>query len=221
MKIISISFPDSHITLRFNDYTGGKHPFDGVTIPYATGAESGKYSWAKAPRYDGLPAETGPLAEMIVASSPLFVDLLKQDGSNVFIRELSRLVRTAFLIPPMEKWLEETTFCSEAFYRDHGERENGEGFGLIEAPRGSLGHWVKIKDAKIERYQVITPTAWNASPRDSRGVRGPLEEAIVGTEIKDKDNPVEVEHIIRSFDPCLVCTVHAINIEKPLRPLVI
>lgn len=203
----------------FNDYAGGKHPFDGVTSPYASGSESGKYSWAKAPRYDGMPAEAGPLAEMVGACDPLFIDLLRQDGPNVFIRELARLVRSAVLIPIMEQWLKETVLSSEEFYRDHGKRANGEGFGLVEAPRGALGHWVKIKDAKIERYQVITPTAWNASPRDSSGVRGPWEEAVVGTEIKDKDNPVEVEHIIRSFDPCLVCTVHAIDIKKPPRPI--
>jgi hydrogenase large subunit len=111
----------------------------------------------------------------------------------------------------MEQWLEETVLCKDEFYRDHGKKENGEGFGLIEAPRGSLGHWIKIKDAKIERYQIITPTAWNASPRDSSGERGPWEQAMVGTEIKNRDNPVEVDHIIRSFDPCLVCTVHAIS----------
>ncbi len=205
----------------FNDYRGGKHPFVGVTSPYATGGESGKYSWAKAPRYDGMPAETGPLAEMIAMANPLFLDLLKQNGPNVFSRVLARLVRTAYVIPAMEQWLEETALCREAFYRDHGQREDGEGFGLIEAPRGALGHWIKIKDAKIESYQIITPTAWNASPRDSGGVRGPFEEAVVGTEIKDPDNPVEVEHIIRSFDPCLVCTVHAIRLRKPLRTLTI
>ena len=148
----------------FNDYRGGRHPYDGVTSPYASGAESGKYSWAKAPRYNGMPAETGPLAEMVMASNPLFLDLLKRDGPNVFNRELARLVRGTFLIPAMEGWLKETAFCREEFYRDHGNRENGEGFGLIEAPRGALGHWVKIKDAKIERYQIITPSAWNASP---------------------------------------------------------
>lgn len=198
----------------FDDYPGGKHPFEGLTNPYATGAESRKYSWGKAPRYDGMPAETGPLAEMIVAASPLFIDLVGKDGPNVFVRELARLVRTATLIAVMEQWLEETVLCKDEFYRDPGKKENGEGFGLIEAPRGSLGHWIKIKDAKIERYQIITPTAWNASPRDSSGERGPWEQAMVGTEIKNQDNPVEVDHIIRSFDPCLVCTVHAIDIRK-------
>jgi Ni,Fe-hydrogenase I large subunit len=203
----------------FDDYSGGKHPFNGVTSPYATGHESGKYSWAKAPRYDGLPAETGPLAEMIVAAHPLFVDLLQRDGPNVFARQLARLVRPAVLIPVVEQWLRETAACKDEFYRDHGQKENGEGFGLVEAPRGFLGHWIKIKNAKIERYQIITPSAWNASPRDSSGVRGPWEEALVGTEVKDPANPVEIDHVIRSFDPCLVCTVHAIDTTRPMRTL--
>ena len=123
------------------------------------------------------------------------------------------------LIPIMEQWLKEISSGREVFYQNHGKKEDGEGFGLIEAPRGSLGHWLKVKDAKIEKYQIITPTAWNASPRDSNGVRGPWEEALIGTEIEDIDNPVEVDHIIRSFDPCLVCTVHAINVQKRLRPI--
>ncbi len=196
----------------FDDSNGGRHPFDGDTRPYATGKESGKYSWAKAPRYDQLPAETGPLAEMVVASDPLIMDFIKNSGPSVFVRQLARLIRSAHLIPVMEQWLEETVGCNEEFYQDHRKKENGEGYGLLEAPRGALGHWVKIKDAKIQKYQIITPTAWNASPRDASGFRGPCEEAIVGTEIKDPDNPVEVDHIIRSFDPCLVCTVHCVNI---------
>jgi Ni,Fe-hydrogenase I large subunit len=76
------------------------------------------------------------------------------------------------------------------------------------AARGALGHWVRIQDGAIADYQVITPTAWNASPRDSAGVRGPLEQAVIGTRIADVNNPVELGHIVRSFDPCLVCTVH-------------
>ena len=198
----------------FDESDGGRHPFDGETRPYATGKESGKYSWAKAPRYDQLPAETGPLAEMVVASDPLIMDLIKNGGPNVFVRQLARLIRSAHLIPVMQQWLEETVQCNEEFYQDHRKKENGEGYGLLEAPRGALGHWVKIKDAKIQKYQIITPTAWNASPRDANGFRGPCEEAIVGTEIKDPANPVEVDHIIRSFDPCLVCTVHYVNIEN-------
>jgi hydrogenase large subunit len=198
---------------------GAKHPFDGVTTPYASGSEGGKYSWAKAPRYDDMPAETGPLAEMVMAADPLILDLVREDGPNVYLRELARLVRTAFLIPVMEQWLKETASCKEEFYCDHGKANNGSGYGLIEAPRGALGHWVKIGGEKIEKYQIITPTAWNASPRDANGVRGPWEEALIGTEIKDLDNPVELDHIIRSFDPCLVCTVHTINLKKRPRTI--
>lgn len=196
-----------------------KHPFDGVTTPYASGSEGGRYSWAKAPRYDGMPAETGPLAEMVMAADPLVLDMVREDGPNVYLRELARLVRTVFLIPIMEQWLKETASCKEEFYCDHGEAENGDGYGLVEAPRGALGHWVKIGEEKIENYQIITPTAWNASPRDANGVRGPWEEALIGTEIKDLDNPVELDHIIRSFDPCLVCTVHTINLKKRPRTI--
>lgn len=200
----------------FDDEIANRHPFEGSTQPYATGSESGKYSWAKAPRYDGVPAETGPLAEMMIASIPLIADLVQKGGPNVYVRELARLIRTAFLIPVMEKWLEELALSGQEFYCDHGTREHGDGYGLVEAPRGSLGHWLKIDESKIHKYQIITPTAWNASPRDSNGIRGPWEEAIVGSEIKDIKNPVELDHIIRSFDPCLVCTVHAIQLKKRL-----
>ena len=68
------------------------------------------------------------------------------------------------------------------FFKDYEKIEDGEGNGLIQAPRGSLGHWIKIKGSKIERYQIITPTTWNASPRDSNGRRGPCEEALIGTD---------------------------------------
>ncbi len=156
---------------------------------------------------------------MVMAADPLILDLVSEDGPNVYLRELARLVRTAFLIPVMEQWLKETASCKEEFYRDHGKANNGSGYGLIEAPRGALGHWVKIGGEKIEKYQIITPTAWNASPRDANGVRGPWEEALIGTEVKDLDNPVELDHIIRSFDPCLVCTVHTINLKKRPRTI--
>ena len=92
----------------------------------------------------------------------------------------------------------------------------GTGYGLINAARGGLGHWVQIRDGKIERYQIITPTAWNASPRDSEGQRGHWEESFVGTEIADLANPVELGHIVRSHDACLVCTVHVLETDQRL-----
>ncbi len=195
----------------FADQKEGVHPSNGITTPYATGGEGEKYSWAKAPRYDGLPAETGPLAEMIIASNPLFVDLVNNGGPSVFVRGLARLVRPAILLPIADLWLKEISRNKGEFYRNYNRIEDGEGFGLIHAPRGALGHWVKIRDSKIEKYQIITPTTWNASPRDSNGMVGPCEKALIGTEIKQPGNPVEVGHIIRSFDPCLVCSVHTID----------
>ncbi len=85
---------------------------------------------------------------------------------------------------------------------------------MIQAARGALGHWVKIQDEKIAHYQIITPTSWNGSPRDERGVRGAWEEALIGTPIKDINNPVEAGHVVRSFDPCLVCAVHTVQKGK-------
>jgi hydrogenase large subunit len=86
--------------------------------------------------------------------------------------------------------------------------------GLTEAPRGALGHWVQIVSSKISRYQVITPSCWNCSPRDSQGVRGPLEQALLGTPVQNIDKPVEVMRVIHSFDPCLDCAVHVMRPDE-------
>jgi hydrogenase large subunit len=197
------------------DDPAGRHPFDGQTQPYACGDEGKKYSWVKAPRYAGAPAETGPLAEMVIARNPLLVDLVKREGPSVFVRELARLVRPAELLPAMQQWLDEIQPDGD-YYVHPPDPVEGQGFGLISAPRGALGHWTNIEDGKIKNYQVITPTAWNGSPRDDDGVRGPWEEALIGTPVKNHDNPVEVGHVVRSFDPCLVCAVHAVQGPKSL-----
>lgn len=196
----------------YADYPGGRHPTDGVTNPQATGAEGKKYSWSKAPRYLDQPAETGPLAERIIGGDPLFCDLLRRDGPNLVLRQLARITRPATLLSAMETWLDEMIARpDQPYYRAVPPLESGRGYGLIEATRGALGHWVEIDRGKIVRYQIVTPTAWNGSPRDSAGIRGPWEEALIGTTLKDIDNPVEAGHIVRSFDACLVCTVHAVG----------
>jgi hydrogenase large subunit len=87
-------------------------------------------------------------------------------------------------------------------------------FGLTEAPRGALGHWVEINNSRISRYQIITPTCWNASPKDKAGILGPMEEALVGTPVENLNEPVEVMRVIHSFDPCLSCAVHVINLKE-------
>ncbi|OIP93464.1 MAG: Ni,Fe-hydrogenase I large subunit [Syntrophobacteraceae bacterium CG2_30_61_12] len=190
------------------EYPGGRHPFEGLTEPQ-TSRKSEKYSWAKAPRYDGRPAETGPLAELVVAGRPLFTDLLERAGANALTRQLARLLRPAELLPVMEVWLNEIS-TERPCYVPVFEPFHGEGCGLTHGARGALGHWVKIVDNTIRHYQIITPTTWNASPRDSLGVGGPWEQALVGTPMPDPENPIAVGHVIRSFDACLVCTVHTI-----------
>lgn len=196
----------------FDGYTDGRHPMNGMTRPYATGSESDKYSWAKAPRYDGYPMETGPLAQMLAARRPLFMDLIRQSGPNVLVRQLARMVRPALIIPALSTWLDEICCKEKRFFKNYAPIEYGDGYGLTEAPRGALGHWIKIREGKIAHYQIITPSAWQASPRDSNNIRGPWEKALIGTEIRNPESPVEVDHVLRSFDPCLVCTVHTVKI---------
>jgi Ni,Fe-hydrogenase I large subunit len=206
----------------FKDDAACRHPYEGRTVPDdadplppATGngqrAHDHKYTWAKAPRYNGRPAESGPLADMLAAGSPLFTERVRTWGGNVMLRQLARLVRPAAILPAIDQWLAAMTVCKSPFFEDYAKRVTAQGYGLVSAPRGALGHWLTIRDGVVANYQVITPTAWNASPRDAQGVRGPWEEAMVGTAVQDIRHPLEVEHIVRSFDPCLVCTVHAIK----------
>jgi uptake hydrogenase large subunit len=199
----------------FKQDKGPLHPFDGKTQPYASGQSGRLYSWVKAPRYNGEVMETGPLAEMIIDGHPLFTEMIAQDGANVFVRELARIVRPAYLLPPMTTWINELLERrQDGFYRSVKVIPDGEGAGMIQAARGALGHWVKIRDEKITHYQIITPTAWNGSPRDRDGVRGAWEQALIGTPIRDIKNPVEAGHVVRSFDPCLVCAVHCLQKVK-------
>jgi len=194
----------------FRDDTGPTHPGQASTEPYATGTESDRYSWAKAPRYGGRAAETGALAQAVVAGDPLLTDLLSRRGASSLVRQLARIVRTARLLPAMQQWLREIR-GETGFYRSAPRPDEGEGFGLVEASRGALGHWLQVRDGRITRYQMITPTTWNASPRDDSGNPGPIEHALVGTAVADPDDPVELGHVVRSYDPCMVCTVHTVK----------
>ncbi len=195
----------------FKDTPG--HPFEGRTLTEPNSDDANKYSWAKAPRYDGQPAETGPLADMLMAGTPLFTTWIRSNGASVFIRELARMVRPAMILPIVEQCVAGMAHPDAQFYTDTLPPLSAKSFGTVTAPRGMLGHWMVINDGKIDNYQVITPTAWNGSPRDRHGVPGPWEQAVTGTPVSDPDDPVEVEQIIRSFDPCLVCTVHTIQLS--------
>ena len=123
-------------------------------------------------------------------------------------RTSTRLIEVARVLPMMERWLAAIS-PREPFF--HAERlpDDAQGVGLTEAARGALGHWLSVRDGRIERYQIVAPTSWNFSPRDAAGTPGALEAALEGTPVREgEDTPVAVQHVVRSFDPCMVCTVH-------------
>jgi len=186
---------------RYKSSNTGKKPSEGMTEPDAE--KNGSYSWLKAPRYDGQPYEVGPLARMWVNGD-------YRQGISVIDRHAARALEAKKLADAMEEWVLQLKpgepICAEAKVPD-----SGEGMGLTEGARGALGHWIKIANKKIENYQAVVPTTWNCAPRDDKGNRGAVEEALVGTSIVDTDNPLEVVRIVRSFDPCIACAVHLIK----------
>jgi Ni,Fe-hydrogenase I large subunit len=183
-----------------------KHPYEGVTVPDAD-AQDG-YTWCKAPRLDGRVVEVGALARQVVDGHPLIRDLVRHSGGNVRNRVIARLLEIARVVIAMERWAGELT-PGEPCCHHAPLPEEAMGCGLIEAARGSLGHWLKIRNGRILNYQIISPTTWNFSPRDALGMPGSLEQALIGAPVRpgEKD-PVAIQHIVRSFDPCMVCTVH-------------
>lgn len=183
-----------------------RHPSDGLTVPLAD-KEHG-YSWNKAPRLDGRVLETGALARQLVHGHPLMRDVAGRWGANVYTRVLGRLLELALVLPEMERWLGDLA-PGQPYFSEHPPLQDAEGVGLTEAARGALGHWLRIHDGKIANYQIIAPTSWNFSPRDALGIPGALEAALVGAPVRPGETtPVAVQHIVRSFDPCMVCTVH-------------
>lgn len=197
------------------------HPFDRTTRPTMKNTIDfdGKYSWATAVRHsDQGRLEAGPLARQLVAGGthgeswqhhdPFILDCFrKMGGASVHLRQLARMHEQVKLYRQAEHNLREFKL-NEPWYVKPREKD-GRGWGATEAARGALCHWIEVQGGKIKNYQIIAPTTWNVGPRDSQGVRGPIEEALVGTPIADAGDPVEVGHVARSFDSCLVCTVHA------------
>jgi len=129
---------------------------------------------------------------------------------SVLGRHAARALEAKLVADAMVDWLTALKPGEPTIVESHIP-EQSESVGLTEAPRGSLGHWMTVKDKKIDRYQVITPTAWNASPKDDKDQPGAVEQALTGTKVKDKDNPFELVRIVRAFDPCLACSVHLLN----------
>jgi uptake hydrogenase large subunit len=213
------------VTHSFYEGTQALHPFEGETNPVdpEEGRKQGKYSWAKSPRYDTgggtyRSLEAGPLARRMAAggpnalphqdNDPLFPDLVNKIGPSVFVRQMARMHEATKYYSWARQWLDEIDL-HESFYTKPVEHASGMGFGATEAARGALADWIVIEDNKIKNYQVVTPTAWNIGPRDGEGTVGPIEKALIGSPIVDVEDPVELGHVARSFDSCLVCTVHA------------
>ncbi|GAB4356394.1 MAG: nickel-dependent hydrogenase large subunit [Oricola sp.] len=185
---------------------GPATPLASETLPDADREEG--YSWCKAPRLGGTVAEVGALARQAVSGHPLALDLVARGGGNVHARVVARILEIALVTIAMEGWVNALR-PGERFIRHARMPDDAEGAGMTEAARGSLGHWLKIEKGRIANYQIIAPTTWNFSPRDAAGLPGPLEKALEGAPVRPGETePVSVQHIVRSFDPCLVCTVH-------------
>jgi hydrogenase large subunit len=191
--------------------------------------KSSGYSWVKSPRYDKTVYEVGPLARAVIvrarngnsahakALDGALTELkLKPDNLfSVLGRHLCRAVETKVLADAMAEWVLQIDPGKPAVTNQETPGE-AKGMGLWEASRGALGHWISIREKRIEHYEVIAPTTWNASPRDDRGQPGPIEQALVGAEVKDPANPMSVGRIVRSFDPCIACAIHLVTLRGEL-----
>ena len=192
---------------------------------------NGRYSWSKAPRYDGTPLETGPLARMLVGYVNGQADVKSAietaataigNGPAALFGTLGRVVARALEAQVIAKhaagWLWELrtnldtgdlAVVDPSSWDPMSWPDHAEGWSLGEGPRGSVGHWVTIADRVVKRYQVVDATTWNASPRDGSGTAGPLEAALVGTRVSDPAQPLELLRVVHSFSPCAACAVHA------------
>ena len=218
-------------------YDGGEtslHPLRGQTNPAYEGFEAdgtlkttGGYSWVKSPRYDGMPVEVGPLARMIVgyaAGQPEIRAVMDDYTAKLGVpfeffystvgRTVARALETKVVgdyIPTLLGNLINNVKGGDDRFFNRYDAKDGEGYGMGEAPRGSLSHWLVVQDGVVENYQAIVPSTWNAGPRDARGQRGAYEAALVGQPMADPESPLEVVRTIHSFDPCLACAVHVLN----------
>ncbi len=218
-----------------------RHPYQEETKPRFTGWQpDGRYSWVKAPRFDGKPMQVGPLAQVLVgfaqkheptvrwatrclelAGSVAGTRLGPEILHSTIGRHAARAIRAAVLSEmALRHWklLVENVGKGDVatFNEPRFPRGTVQGFGFHEAPRGVLSHWVVAEGdgtglGKIVNYQAVVPSTWNASPRDARDQPGPYEASLVGNPIADPKLPLEALRTIHSFDPCLACAVHTVD----------
>ncbi len=197
--------------------------------------ENAKYSWIKAPRWRGHAMEVGPLARYVVGYAKGHEEITEQ--INFVLKTLdvpvtalfSTLGRTAaraleadWAGDKMRYFMDKLIANIKAGDSSTANVDNWEpstwpkeakGVGFTEAPRGALGHWIRIKDTRIDNYQCVVPTTWNGSPRDSEGNIGAFEASLMNTKVEVKEEPVEILRTLHSFDPCLACSTHVMSEE--------
>ena len=228
-----------HAWYRYQDGEQARHPFEGQTNPHHTDfQDDGKYSWIKAPNFYDQRVQVGPLANVLamaaaghaptqrhlnrlleiasaVAGSPIPVEALHSTIGRI----AARAVRCAVLLESLQnQWqllvnnIAKGDF--ETFNRPVFPKGEVRGFGYHEAPRGVLSHWTVIRDGKIENYQAVVPSTWNASPRDDGGALGPYEASLLDNPVADPELPLEVLRTVHSFDPCIACAVHLVDTKN-------
>lgn len=222
---VTMSKITEHITHSWYSGDNSRHPSNGQTRPNYTEYDgNSKYSWLKAPRYKGEPMEVGPLARVLVAYGKEhgeIVDLVNYvlDETGLGVSQLhstigrvaARAIETKVIADAMDSWLNGLSTGEQSFTRPTIQA-NVSGYGLNEAPRGALGHWITTNsEGKIGKYQMVVPTTWNCGPRCTAGKRGPVEEALIGTPVANFEQPVEILRVVHSFDPCVACAVHLID----------
>lgn len=161
------------------------------------------YSFIKAPRYSDQPMEVGPLARMLISGN-------YTGGHSCMDRIYARVLETEKILTIMNNMIDRIELLPNS-QREFPMPDVSQGVGLIDTTRGSLGHWITIKNKVIEHYNILTPSNWNLSPMDTKGMPGVIERALIGTVMKDIQNPVEIGRIARSFDPCVSCATHLIG----------
>lgn len=205
------------------NYTGPKPPYEFLNVDQ-------KYSWLKTPRWKGHAMEVGPLARLLVAFAAGNAEVKEVVTSALKALDVPVAALFSTLGRTAARGLETKLIAGwskEFFNQLLANIKNGDtrtadtskfdpavwpaearGVGMTEAPRGALAHWIVIKDRKIDNYQLVVPSTWNASPRDGKGQRSAYEEALIGTPVADPEQPLEILRTIHSFDPCLACAVH-------------
>jgi ferredoxin hydrogenase large subunit len=219
-----------HVARSWYEGDKARKPYEGETDPqYTSYEDKDKYSWAKAPRYKDEPMETGPLARRAIAyakkeseTTKLLDDFFKKTGMkseqlfSTMGRTVCRVIETTMLTRRMEGWIntcaDRIKAGDDKIYQKWTmpDREI-KGVGTCCVTRGALSHWIKIKNGKIDNFQLVVPSTWNLGPRCANGKLSPAEQSLMGCPCPDPDRPVEILRTIHSFDPCIACAVHLID----------